>query len=264
MEKEVKTNIIKSAEAVKRKLKQLKDIDYDNDLIWEKVFKPLTNPLKSIAAKNDKLDSNKEYWKDENCDIKIKQDAFGGVSTSNHSMQKDDYNSPKIGQRFDSPNPNSSTESVERDVNTGESSDASFKTFESFQSPRQDSSAWSLSTEVFSDVPYRVRLYRGKTMLGSMRVQIAGDEIFVGEKKYDKSPGLVELLLKKVPDLSLIKPKDLQDYKQLLLETNARRRNFSPRQPIKSNRGMKYLQVIKPLRKIQLNFSTIWFKLPYF
>lgn len=165
MEKEVKTQIVKSAQSVKRKFKQLKDIDYDNDLIFGKVFKPLTGPLKTMAAEK-----------------KVNNDD--STSTSLNSMQKSDSLKKEklITSNTLEADSYSPIEKDESDNEGDESSEASFKTLESNHSPRQDSSAWYMSSEVFKNVPYGVRLDRGKHMLGLMRVQITGEEIIVGGK----------------------------------------------------------------------------------
>lgn len=50
--------------------------------------------------------------------------------------------------------------------------------------------------------------------------------------------------------MNIISEEDKRNYKILLLETNAHRREFNPNEPIKSNKDMKYLYIMKPLIKL--------------
>lgn len=176
MEKEVKTQIVKSAQSVKRKFKQLKDIDYDNDLIFGKV-KPLTGPLKTMAAEN-----------------KVNNDD--STSTSLNSMQKSDsLKKEKLINTLEADS-YSPIEKDESDNEGDESSEASFKTLESNHSPRQDSSAWSVIRSI-QECTLRCKAGSRKTYA---RINASANyrrRDYRWWKKYVKSPGLVELLLKK-------------------------------------------------------------------
>jgi hypothetical protein len=59
-----------------------------------------------------------------------------------------------------------------------------------------------------------------------------------------------------LPELDEVTEHDRRVYKILLLKTNAHRRDFDPNKPIKSNKGMKYLYVIKPLFKLTKHRSV--------
>lgn len=88
-------------------------------------------------------------------------------------------------------------------------------------------------------------------MLCSACIAINVQFITVAGRKYRNTPGLKQLLFKKDVNLNLVTDSDMQNYKSILLDTNAHRRDYEPSKPIKSNKGLKCLQVIKPLFKLK-------------
>lgn len=206
MEKSLKRQIVDAAEAVKKKVRKMKDMEIDNKQALDSVFRPVTEPLNLIASKQ-----------------KIKKYEYQNPEISMNSLNESDLDSC------------SSYESVvEND-------------------PGNNTSTWSVSSEALSPIPFGVRVEQGKMRLGSASITINDENIVVAERKYKKTPGLMELLLKKKPNLSLVTESDKQQYKSMLLDTNAHRRDYTASKPIKSNKGLKYLQVIKPLFRITDN-----------
>lgn len=232
-EKYLKKQIVKSANAVKKKVKMMQNLKTDNENILESVFKPITQPLNMMVKKNS-LNEEKS-----NMDSEIKQ---------NDSNESQSFETIKANES----NTESSDDASESDVNEANISASSFKSVDSTNS----NSAWSLSSDIFENVPFGVRLDRGILKLGESRVSVTNNTITVGRQPYDKTPGLNELLFKKMPDMTLLTEEDLSKYKQILMYTNAHRRDFDPKKPIKSNKGFKYLHVIKPLFKLCRHHSS--------
>jgi hypothetical protein len=102
-----------------------------------------------------------------------------------------------------------------------------------------------LSNEL--DKLYGIRTDGKRWLLGNTNVEIADDNIYVKGKEYKGTPGLFELLFLTSPGKSLITTKDLEIYKQLLLATSAHKQSYDPERQINSNKGVKYVSVIKPL-----------------
>ena len=71
--------------------------------------------------------------------------------------------------------------------------------------------------------------------------------MFVVGKKYKSTHGLWELLAKSKPDKNLVTLQDRQAYKQILLQSNAHRVNYSPTGRIRANKGLKYTRFISQL-----------------
>lgn len=100
------------------------------------------------------------------------------------------------------------------------------------------------------NIPFGVRMERGRLMLGSYPISMSDKKLIIGGETYYLTRGLYDLLFKKVADFNKVTEDDKRLYKTLLLKTNAHRRDFNPNKPIKSNKGMKYLQIIRPLFKL--------------
>lgn len=244
MEKNIKRQIANAAEAVKKKVRKMRDIETEKSSILESVFKPITNPLNKMMEKEKKypkrlenvfLETSSPLEKDKT--LKRESDIGFNVFSSGDKVLDGSEESSEDSEKSD----------CEVDTNND-----SFKTVESGSSDHSfDISSWSKSSENLKGIPFGVRNERGKLMMGATRVGLHDDYIQVGANKYKITSGINELLFKKVPDLSMITDEDIRHYKLMLLETNAHRRDYDPLKPIKSNRGRKYLNIIKPLFKLR-------------
>lgn len=261
-EKLYKQKLLRSAEAVKKKVKLIRDVKTNNNIMLETMLKPITGPLNEMVKNNDSslnisdigFDDNEYKWnksvktlkyspsKDEkkgNFDNKTLLRKSVGSDLNNIEYESTDSNS--------SQNDSTSHESVDQnDSNTTDN--VSFRTSESYASPREDPACQKQYINM--SIPFGVRMERGKLMLGKYQISVNSEELSISGETYSLTPGLNDLLFKRVPDLSVVTEEDKQCYKTLLLKTNAHRRDFDSNKPIKSNKGMKYLHIIKPLFKL--------------
>ena len=91
------------------------------------------------------------------------------------------------------------------------------------------------------DYVYGVYFSNSKTMLGDKAFDIDKDDnIIIDGVKYRGTPGLYELIFKRIPDDAVYTDADKQKYKSILLATNAHRRGHGAKNPILSNKGYKY------------------------
>lgn len=224
MEKSLKRQIVDAAEAVKKKVRKMRDLETENKQALESVFRPVTESLNFIANTKNHIDLLRSKEVDET-----------KVPIKNITLQKD-----------------SSNNEGDSDVEENECNTDSDESYQSLGDNNQErnTSSWSVSAEALTDNPFGVRVERGQLMLGSAIITISDDYITVTGQKYRSTPGLKQLLLKKDVDLSTVTESDMQNYKTMLIATNAHRRDFDSNKPIKSNKGQKYLQVIKPLFKL--------------
>lgn len=264
LEKVTKQEIVKSAEAVKRKVKMIRDMTSENEKVLETMFKPITDPLNQMAEQSRMSDKNKnEIGISPECHStpkKIKLDLNDTKPSSSHNdtvfkLNHDDIeDSSTISDKEDNID---TSEKSETENEEGLSATSDNETFESVSSlDRNFSSPLSFSVKKFEDIPFGVRIERGKLMMGSQRVLVAERTITINANTYAKTPGLVQLLFKKSPNLELVTAEDKDNYRLILNQTNAHRRDFDPKKPIKSNRGTKYLHVIKPLFKLFRNCES--------
>lgn len=261
-EKNLKEKLLQSAEAVKKKVKLIRDMKTTNDMALESVLKPITEPLNELVRSNkkcvnDPIDGLNECFKDEfdgddmewkNPVKRLKFSPKNGVSDNNSN------NCTMLRNSTDDDYDSTSDESSKSDE-LDKSNETSFKTTDSFFSPRDVSDNHNFSYN-FENIPFGVRKERGKIMLGSYVATIDDKKLEINGHTYNLTHGLSELLFKKVPDLKIITEEDKRIYKLLLLETNAHRRDFNPKKPIKSNKGIKYLQIIRPMFQVPKEHIT--------
>ncbi|KAG7297284.1 hypothetical protein JYU34_003936 [Plutella xylostella] len=246
-EKSIKQQIIKSAEAVKQKVKNMKNNKLDSELALETMFKPVTDPLKLLSSTHiggagENEEANSEYFNSGkvNLDQELtptRKRKLSDPSVSPINTSQEAWNEIDDGTQSELEFPQNSKD------------DIFFETLSDARStPNKNSvSSWSLSSEIFKDVPFGIRLVKGKPMVGTSLVSDFDNKIKIAGHVYEKTSGLVELLYKKEPDLSIVTENDKQNYKTILINTNAHRRGFEPDQQIMSSRGFKYLHIIKPL-----------------
>lgn len=248
-ERILKQEIIKSANSVKRKVKQIQDTKADNNFVLDTMFKPITQPLNQIASNNpwktlDKYDKKEEKNISEQLQDSSSSDYEQDEDTKKHDRTILDYSSESEDDKY-------------KTIDTDDDNNSSFKTLDSDNTdPSRGSLSWSMTSDVYKDAPFGVRIERGKHFMGTARINISDHSVTVAGQKYIKTPGLSELLFKKTPDHTLIRDTDLENYKLILLATNAHRRDFDPKKPIKSNKGRKYLNIIKPMFKNTKSCAT--------
>ncbi|KYN50252.1 hypothetical protein ALC62_06657, partial [Cyphomyrmex costatus] len=98
------------------------------------------------------------------------------------------------------------------------------------------------------DRVYGAYLDKDGLMLGSKRFDVDNeDNIIIDGVRYAGTPGLYELIFKRIPDDPLRTEQDMREYKSLLQATNAHRHKHHPLGRVLANRGYKYKNVIKPL-----------------
>jgi len=87
----------------------------------------------------------------------------------------------------------------------------------------------------------------GSFKIGRSSFKYNDKHVFVDGRKYKATQGLWELLTKPKPDKNAVIIQDRQAYKQILLQSNANRVNYSPTGKIKANKGLKYTRFISQL-----------------
>lgn len=232
MEKTLKQQIVTAAEAVKRKIRKMRDIESGNRNVLESVFKPITNPLNQI------VDTNKHIY-------------YDGTRNGVKPEIKDEFHFP-FSTRLDDTNEEvtealDNTEESDCNFNSSKEHDMSNESFETIRSNSNSPSQKGSSPVISMMIPFGLREENGRLKMGSANANVSKTDITVAERKYESTPGLLDLLYNKEPNMKLITEDDKRNYKLMLLDTNAHRRNFDPKKPIKSNKGRKYLDIIKPL-----------------
>jgi len=87
----------------------------------------------------------------------------------------------------------------------------------------------------------------GVWRMGSKEVQIKNDQIKIDGTTYQGTPGLFELLTRKLPNQNKYNAGDLETFKTMLVQTNAHRKNHDPTGQIIGSKAVKYTDIIKPM-----------------
>jgi len=85
------------------------------------------------------------------------------------------------------------------------------------------------------DTVWGIRESGGQLMLGDTAIQTQGNKLTVARNSYTLTPGLLELLVKKHPQMSQITPQDWDDYQAMVTSTNTNRKRYLNTGPIRSN-----------------------------
>lgn len=100
------------------------------------------------------------------------------------------------------------------------------------------------------EIPQKENIFGFRTdgvnwFIGNMSVEFQNDNLIISNETFNLSDGLLNLLTSTHP--KRYSTKDLSDYKEILLLTNAHRRHFNPNEHIKSSSSWKYANIIAKL-----------------
>lgn len=106
---------------------------------------------------------------------------------------------------------------------------------------------YNASKTNLTDNNYGIRSENGSDLwIGNSPITIEINDIIFQNKKYKGTQGLWELLTLKDP-LDYYTKKDLENYEEIIINSNSYRTNYEENGKIKSNTGLKYMQYIKPI-----------------
>ena len=88
----------------------------------------------------------------------------------------------------------------------------------------------------------------GTWKIGNENVLVDGNDLFIGEEKYEGTRGLWELIVMKEPSEQNYNDGDLATYSKIMVNTNAIRRDNDPTNPRpKSSKSWKWTNVVKDI-----------------
>ena len=99
-----------------------------------------------------------------------------------------------------------------------------------------------------ADKVYGIYDNKGKFYIGDTRIGITDDNIIVGEKECQGTPGLWELITMKMPNDQVYDNEDYGNYAEILVNTNALKRgNVSESRMPKSNKSRKWNHLLEQI-----------------
>ncbi|KYM95150.1 hypothetical protein ALC62_14211 [Cyphomyrmex costatus] len=226
--------IAKTRESIRKKHRALKTGIMESEIALEKKFKPIVEPLRQIVdiTERDKSSKIRDVVK-----VKTLKDS------QHHFPSTQDEEVFETSNRTD---PSLET-SVREVLSTPQGRD------------RLNSQLGPLGHIYINallsgdkrneiDLVYGVYFDENGTMMGDKKFDVDTDDtIIIDGNRYKGTPGLYELIFKRLPDDDIYTENDKQTYKSILLTTNAHRRRHNAEMPVKSNKGYKYKYIIGPL-----------------
>ncbi|KYN02981.1 hypothetical protein ALC62_06186 [Cyphomyrmex costatus] len=264
--------IAKTSDSIRKKHRALKTGKINEDIALEKHFKPVVEPLKQIIEntaageksqpikkevnvtkyKNTKKKENlkkmlqltpsKQRTKESNVTL----DSSNYASSEPRKLSYERSHVPAVEDVYETPN-----EPLETLVKQSLQTRQFHEELNIQLGPLGQKYVNMLlggDREKAIDRVYGVYLNENGTMLGDKRFDIdTNDFVIIDGVKYKGTPGLYELIFKRIPDDAIYTENDKLAYKSILLATNAHRRSHNADNPILGNKGYKYKNIITPV-----------------
>ncbi|XP_046587828.1 uncharacterized protein LOC124292979 [Neodiprion lecontei] len=220
-EKEVLHRIAQASNAIRRKHRILKTGKESLQETMKDVFKPVVTPLQELVnvSRGTKL---------------VKEEVKEELKTE---MKDEPKNEMEAEDSF--------ATAEEEDQTVTESSVRSEDEYLEMLNDKQ--------RQQELDTVYGVRsLSTAGLMVGDSPISFERDSVRIGNTLYPKTQGLLELLFKKTPNSAHVTRNDRENYRNILLATNAHRKYYSATEPIRKAQSVKFKHLIAEL----LNIST--------
>lgn len=248
-QKHILQHIAKARNAIKRKYNQLKYDKSHVDKVLSETFKPIVKPLERIADKENvnkvkKYDLNKRNRTFE--DTFVKSDKIHDTYRIKNAKVEE-----KTADEDSEENYDSTVESFDETIRSKEDNDADDEgeEMDEYLQIISDSNSNKL------DRIYGVRLQDNVFKLGDSVINFTSNYIMINNEKYQKTRGLMELLVKKTPNNTSVSHDDFENYKKILLSSRACLKKDGTLRNSSSN---KFRDYIEPMMRnvISKNTST--------
>ncbi len=254
--------IAKLRKAIRKKYKKFKTGEIDAETKLVKHYKPLVSELK----KNENVMTSRVKQEPH---IRKKEEVDEGEEEEENEEDSDSYGDDNFEPAiFSSPNNDRTLqkEEVFGDILSGDEEDVSSV----LQSTQGQLSASQYIDQNFHhrltkkymsvlmggvkgrsdpiDHTYGPRFDNNSLKVGDSLLEFEEDgDIRIQGEKYVGTEGLYELLFKRVPDIDLYDHNDMAAYKNILVRTNAHKKNYEPLGNVNRNNSLKYKEVISKL-----------------
>lgn len=251
-EKHVLSQLVKAQDAIRHKYNLLKHTRDYTDKVLNKTFKPIVDPLKTIVSEVEPIKSLVEPLKN-----LVKKNPPEVVS-----VKKPKFIKKRLRHEINiAAAAANSSDKYETTQSSGEDTDATIthnttQIYNSLSEPSEDESlaadkymnALDKNDSNFLDLIYGVRKEpSGAYTLGNSKVIFDKNNVDVDGFKYPKTHGLMELLVAKQPNQTMISQDDLKIYKEILEMSSIHRKKMNPNESIRAHNSSKFNNIIAPL-----------------
>ncbi|KAL6418830.1 hypothetical protein ACFW04_011752 [Cataglyphis niger] len=264
--------IAKTRASIRKKHRALKTGKVESEIAMETRFKPIIEPLRRIAER-DERDAIKRETTDAESATSVERKWKREEESLTPTREKPEAKRVRARRRLETVSASLDASPVERDPFALSEEEI----FEDLESPltletfvkrtlrttqgremlrsqlgplgRKYVGAL-LGGEKSSEIDHVYGVYIGENgaMLGDKRFDVdVDDSILINGIRYVGTPCLYELIFKRMPDDLTYTENDKITYRNILLTTNAHRRDKKASNPILGNKGYKYKHVIAPL-----------------
>lgn len=236
MDENMLKDLVKTKNVLKNKYLQLKTGQNMRETQLENTFKPIVEPLKKLIENERKDNFQQEKLKNR----KLLFKSFDEKNETDHEQT-----SP-LTQELESID-DSLIFSTPKNI-TG-SNRMPFLTKSMNEPDKTSSFTQKILSESNRDTNYGpyFDVNTQTVKIGSCNFEMNENDIIIGGETFGRTPGLIELMLKKNPRKHKYDANDLEEYGKILQKTNAHRINHDSSSRMKGNRGTKYTQIIKKL-----------------
>lgn len=250
--------IEKASDSIRRKHKLLKFGRVENERITSEVLGPITEPLRKILAgasktkKKSTVSFNKKNEKEvENDDEEADSDEeeeneIDEEEENEQSSQNNNNNNDEEGKNFIYPS-TFHHDNISDDGDNDTDDDVLGKKKKIWMMKKQMESRKSInSINKIHNTMYTIRKLKknNKLMFGDSEIKMKNNHIYVANKIYPATQGLLELLFKTSPNASFVRKVDQKIFIEIIKLTNAHRKSFVPDGALLTNRTQKYKNYI--------------------
>lgn len=251
-EKHVLSQLVEAQNAIRQKYNLLKSNRTDTDKFLNETFKPIVDPLKTIAKTVEplkNLEKKKATTESFKTDEKIKLENSFTKKPKFIKKPRPSYNA--ASDSSDKYSTQSSGEDTDNTVIHNDTliNDSLSEESENEMVPADEYiSALDKNDTNYLDLIYGVRKEsNGTYTLGKFPVTFGKNEIEINRFRYPKTDGLMELLVAKHPNTTIITPNDKKNYKEILEISSAHRKGTKPNEPIRTHNSNKFNNIISQL-----------------
>lgn len=247
---DVKEEIIKAANSIRKKYKLLKKDWIVKENESKKYFEPLVKPLQTLVDLTKTSDHNSEkpiISKQVNKKEEVKLLENFGL---NKYQERESHNK-KLSTPMDS---------VKKNLIWSHNGEDNLENILSQNWRKYSEHIGPVSNEYLTnlwrdkdgkfDTKFGVRVDANENTwrIGNIEIDFdINDDIHIKDRIFKGTPGLFELLFKKLPNPDIYTKEDLNAYKEILLASNAHLQKYDKDKPIASSSGLKYRSIIQKI-----------------
>lgn len=245
-ERNVLDQLVKAQDAIKYKYKLLKHDRAETDKVLNETFKPIVDPLKTLVTDVKPLKNlvSEKKTRLQNLPIKkfVKKEPKHETSYIASNAAVDKYQFAQTTDEdtddtitYDDPKYYNSLSEASEDESEKEAIDVYVDALNKNQTG-------------FLDLIYGPRRENdGTYRLGKSTIAFEKKVVKINGFTFPKTDGLMELLVAKQPDTTIILPNDKKNYKEILEISCAHRKKNSASETIKTHNSNKFNNIIGPL-----------------